>query len=154
MPRITVQHRYGTSFDVRVRGYSLISDQPVTLGGEDEGPAPTELVVAGLAACAADAAAQWLAAHELPVDGLAVDADFTWSADGSRVERVEVDVHLPPGLEDRARAGVAEAIHRCPVRHLLMEPVRVEFEIEGEPEAVAARSAGWPFEPPPDVDSA
>lgn len=154
MTRITVQHRYGTSFDVRVRGYSLISDEPVTLGGEDEGPTPTELVVAGLAACAADATARWLKAHDAPVDGLTVDADFGWSADGRWVDKVEVNVRLPHGLDGRARAGAAEAIRGCPVRHLLMEPVRVEFQIEGEPDAVAARGAAWPFEPPPDVDSA
>lgn len=154
MPRITVQHRYGMSFDVSVRGYRLISDEPVTLGGEDEGPTPTELVVAGLAACAADASARWLAAHRLPCDALVVEADFAWSAAGDRIDRVEVDVRLPDGLDDAARAGVADAIRRCPVRLLLTEPVRVEFQIDEEPAAVAARSAGWPFEPPPDVDSA
>jgi hypothetical protein len=39
--RITVKHRHGQSFDIQVRGYPLVSDEPVTLGGDDEGPTPT-----------------------------------------------------------------------------------------------------------------
>jgi putative redox protein len=48
---IAVHHLGRDRFGVRIRGHELVSDQPREDGGEDTGPTPTELFIAGLAAC-------------------------------------------------------------------------------------------------------
>jgi putative redox protein len=157
MARITVKHRHGQSFDIRVRGYALVSDEPVTLGGDDEGPTPTELMVAGLAACAADEVVKRLASIGERFEPTEVGADFDWDAEGSRVTSIRLEVTVPYVISTSARNEVLRAMLSCPARKMLAEPPSVECELSVgcAPLAVGPGldSSSWPEEPPPDVDS-
>jgi putative redox protein len=157
MARVTVTHRHGQSFDVRVRGYALISDEPVTLGGDDEGPTPTELMVAGLAACAADEVVKCLLALGEKVEPTEVGADFAWDADAGRVGSIRLFVKLPGEISMSAREKVMRSMLSCPARKMLSEPPTVEYEIAAGGAKALAGSAvngeAWPDEAPPDVDS-
>lgn len=156
MSRITVTHRHGQSFDIRVRGYALISDEPVTLGGDDEGPTPTELMVAGLAACAADEVIKCLTAIGETFEPTEVGADFAWDAGGSRVASIRLSVTLPEAITESTREKVRQSMLSCPARKMLVEPPRVDYDFNagGLPLVGSALDGSpWPFEPPPDVDS-
>lgn len=157
MARITVTHRHGESFDVRVRGYALISDEPITLGGDDEGPTPTEFMVAGLAACAADEVVRCLAAIGEKFEPTEVGADFAWDAEGSRVASIRLLVTLPRELSPSTREKVLKAMQSCPARKMLAEPPSVDYKFESVGVLASVGPAldggGWPVEPPPDVDS-
>jgi putative redox protein len=156
MARITVTHRHGQSFDVRVRGYALISDEPVTLGGEDEGPTPTELMVAGLATCAADEVVKSLSEHGEKLAATEVGADFEWDLKGGRVACIRLTLTLPDGLGAEAGERMLESVLACPARKMLVEPPTIEYEFDAGGVPVLAGRAdvrSWPMEPPPDVDS-
>jgi putative redox protein len=157
MARITVKHRLGQSFDIDIRGYTLRSDEPSTFGGEDEGPTPTELMVAGLAACAADEAERRLADAGLPYAELEVGANFDWDENAARIATIRLKVTMPADLNEAATLLVRTAMLSCPALKLLTQPPEVECEFGGglvlalNGREVAARA--WPEEPPPDVDS-
>jgi putative redox protein len=157
LARITVKHRHGQSFDVQVRGYPLVSDEPVTLGGDDEGPTPTELMVAGLAACAADEVVKCLVAVGARFKPIEVGADFDWAGEGGRVASVRLSVTLPEEISENTRQKVLLSMLSCPARRMLAEPPDVEYELNagGIPMHVGPGLGGssWPDEPPPDVDS-
>jgi putative redox protein len=156
MSRITVTHRHGKSFDVRVRGYALISDEPVTLGGDDEGPTPTELMVAGLAACAADEAVRCLSDRGEGFQPVEVGADFAWDSAGSRVRSIHLSIVLPTDLSQDSSDAVMEAVLSCPARKMLTDAPTIEYKLQGRVPAVAgvaANGQSWPAEAPPDVDS-
>lgn len=157
MARITVKHRHGQSFDIQVRGYPLVSDEPVTLGGDDEGPTPTELMVAGLAACAADEVVKCLMELGLSYDLAEVEADFAWDAEGGRVASIRLSVTLPEEISENTRQKVLLSMLECPARKMLSEPPSVEYKLNagGVPTLVGPGLGGssWPDEPPPDVDS-
>jgi putative redox protein len=157
MARITVTHRHGQSFAIQVRGYPLVSDEPVTLGGDDEGPTPTELMVAGLAACAADEVVKCLMDLGLSYDLTEVGADFAWDPEGSRVASIRLSVALPEQMNENSRQRVMSSMLSCPARKMLAEPPSIEYELNagGIPTLVAPGLVGssWPDEPPPDVDS-
>jgi putative redox protein len=156
MARISVKHRHGQSFDIRVRGYALISDEPVTLGGDDEGPTPTELMVAGLAACAADEAVTCLIASGEMFEPVEIGADFAWDPATCRVGSIRISVSMPDGISTSTRDNVLRAMLSCPARKMLTEPPTVEYQL-GAGVKVSVGSApngsSWPAEPPPDVDS-
>jgi putative redox protein len=157
MARITVKHRHGQSFDIRVRGYALISDEPVTLGGDDEGPTPTELMVAGLAACAADETVSCLASSGEKFEPTEVGADFAWDLDSGRVASIRLSISLADEISDSTRDNVLRAMRSCAARKMLVEPPTIEYEfnVGGVRTLVgsALNGASWPAEPPPDVDS-
>src|SRR5579859_2973035 len=51
----------GFAYLISIGEHELVVDQPVEDGGEDLGPTPTDLFVAGLASCAAYYAGRFLA---------------------------------------------------------------------------------------------
>jgi putative redox protein len=157
MARITVKHRHGQSFDIQVRGYPLVSDEPVTLGGDDEGPTPTELMVAGLAACAADEVVKGLIDEGVSFDLTEVGADFAWDAQGSRVESIRLSVTLTEEISENIRRKLLLSMLSCPAGKMLAEPPNVDYELKagGIPTLAGPGLGGssWPDEPPPDVDS-
>jgi LmbE family N-acetylglucosaminyl deacetylase len=64
-----VDYRDGDRFDIRIRDHVVTVDQPTDVGGDDAGPTPTELFVAGLASCVAFYARRYLRRHKLDASG-------------------------------------------------------------------------------------
>src|SRR5437773_4790219 len=106
MSDIEVRHVAGDHLAVRVGGHTIDVDQPEEAGGADLGPTPTELFVAGLAACVAFYAERFLRRHDLDPAGLTVTTDFAMSEDRpARVTAISVRVSVPEGLSpERKRA--------------------------------------------------
>jgi uncharacterized OsmC-like protein len=157
MARITVKHRLGQSFDINIRGYALRSDEPSTFGGEGDDPTPTALMVAGLAASAADEAERRLAEEGLSYAQLEVGANFDWDASADRIASIRLKVTMPADLKEDSALLVRRAMLSCPALKMVTQPPKIECDFGGElvlalnsKEAVAS---SWPEEPPPDVDS-
>ena len=116
-PPMRVEHRGGDKFDINIRGHVVRVDQPVKDGGEDTGPTPTELFIASLASCVAFYARRYLARHDLPTDGLAVEATFEMGSRPARVAGIEVRLIVPEGVPaERLDALLAVASH-CTVHN-------------------------------------
>ena len=132
MGEIWVGYRGGDRFAIDVRGHRLEVDQPVDDGGEDVAPTPTELFVAGLASCVAHYARRYLARHDLPSEGLAVEAHFTIGSKPARVDRVTVCLHLPAGVPQERRAALLAVASHCTVHNSLEQPPEVVVGLSDE----------------------
>jgi len=131
MGDIHVRHEGGDRFTIMVRGHELLVDQPVTDGGEDTAPTPTELFVASLAGCVGFYAGRFLRRHQLPERGLAVDCRWGF-AEGrpSRVGRIDVRVHLPEGFPEGKRRALQAVVEHCTVHNSLRDAPEVEISLE------------------------
>lgn len=138
MQNMTVRSLGDDRYAVKVRGHEVVVDQPVTSGGTDVGPTPTELFVAGLASCVAHYAGSYLTRHSIDRDGLQVDVDWQL-AEGrpARVGEVTLTITPPPGLPaDRIPAFLAVS-RGCTVHHSLQQPPTVTIDTAAAPRAVA-----------------
>ena len=127
----------GQAFSVRVRQHALVVDQPVSGGGEDSGPSPTELLVASLASCVAYYAATFLRRHA-PLPELTVRCDYAMAAERpSRVARVALDVDVPGPLRADVRDALLRAVDKCTVHNTLRMPPEVTISVR-EPIAAPA----------------
>jgi putative redox protein len=63
---IRVESSGADRYDIRIRDHVVRADQPRDSGGDDTGPTPVELYVAGLAACVGHYAGRFLRRHGLP----------------------------------------------------------------------------------------
>jgi len=127
--RVSVAHEGGDRFGIDVRGHHITVDQPVSAGGMDSAPTPTELFVASLAACIGFYARRYLARHDLPFEGLTVTADFAMASRPSRVGSFEIRLVLPEGVPaDRHEALLAVASH-CTVHNTLALPPEVSITL-------------------------
>jgi len=126
---ITVINTRGDRMAIRIRGHDLVSDQPIDAGGDDAGPTPTEIFVAGLAACVAFYAERFLRRHAADA-GLTVTCDFAMSADRpSRVTSVDLRIDVPGSLREDVRDALLRAAEHCTVHNSLRTPPTVRIEI-------------------------
>lgn len=116
---LRVEHRGGDRFDINVRSHVISVDQPVNDGGDDTAPTPTELFIASLASCVAFYARRYLARHDLPTEGLAVEATFDMGTRPARVSRIDVRLILPDGVPVERRDPLLAVAAHCTVHNTL-----------------------------------
>jgi len=134
-PPMRVEHRGGDKFDINVRGHVVRVDQPVKDRGEDTAPTPTELFIASLASCVAFYARRYLARHDLPTDGLAVEATFAMGSKPARVAGIDLRLIVPEGVPaDRLDAMLAVATH-CTVHNTLASEPDVSITLADAPKS-------------------
>ena len=127
----------GDRFEVGVSQHRLEVDQPVSDGGEDKAPTPTELFISSLAACVAFYARRYLARHDLPTEGLAVLAEFTMASRPARVSEIMLHIELPAGIPEEKRPPLLAVASHCTVHNSLITPPKVSIDL-GSAQSVAA----------------
>lgn len=131
MGSISVSHTTGDQFSLRIRGHSLVVDQPVEAGGEDAGPTPTELFVAGLAACSGFYAGRFLRRHDLPVEGLGIECDFAMSGDRpARVNRIDIRLALPDSFPEDRLEALTRVVEHCTVHNSLRQAPEIHLSLQ------------------------
>jgi putative redox protein len=107
----TLRHRV----DVNGR-HVIVTDEPVRLGGTDEGPAPHELLPAALASCVATMVAMYAQRQGWEVGDARVEVEY----DPEPVPRqVSVTLHLPALLPEDQVNRLERVARTCPLRRAL-----------------------------------
>ena len=128
-----VEHAGGDQFEINVRGHVIRVDQPVKDGGADTAPTPTELFIASLASCVAFYARRFLARHDLPTDGLAVEASFEMGSKPARVAGIEVRLIMPQGVPPERQAALLAVASHCTVHNTLESAPAVSITLAEAP---------------------
>jgi putative redox protein len=105
----------GQEVDVNGR-HKIVTDEPRSLGGNDTGPAPHELLPAMLASCVSTTLELYAKRHDWRLDGLRVDV--TYDADVTP-RHVQLSVHLPAGLTSEQTERLRRVAAGCPARRAL-----------------------------------
>jgi putative redox protein len=134
--RVDVELLDGVATEARARGFRLIVDEPPSFGGEDAGPNPEEVLLAGVGTCQAITAALYAALLGIPIRRYSVrligDADFTGFyglADDppKGFDRVRCEVIIEADApEEQLREFERMVEDRCVGHGTLRNPVAVE----------------------------
>ena len=127
-----VEHLGAVQFEIKTRGHSIVSDQPVEHGGFDEGMTPPELLLASLGSCVGYYAAQYLKKHKLASEGTRVRVTCDKVKDPvARMTNFVIEVDAPVELSQEHRKGVHEAVEHCLVHNTLLNTPKIALKIEG-----------------------
>ena len=128
--RMEVQFVAGESYEVAVRGHSVLVDQPADSGGLDTAPTPTELFVASLATCVAFYAGRYLTRHGYSRDGLAVSVSYEMASDRpARVSGIRLAVRVPASLPAERWPALRAVVSHCTVHNSLSSPPSVAIDL-------------------------
>jgi len=128
---VEVRYQGGDRFVVVVRGHEWVVDQPIDDGGQDTGPSPVEMFVGSLAACVGFYAERFLRRHGLPVEALAVQADFSFAEERpARVGSVIVRIRLPVAIPSSYRDRLAKVVEHCTVHNSIRVAPAIRVELE------------------------
>jgi uncharacterized OsmC-like protein len=127
MEPLRVTPRGGDRFAIAVRGHEIVVDQPISDGGTDEAPTPTELFVASLASCIAFYASRFLRRHDLPTEGLEVNASYAITPRPARVGDLRIEISVPAGVPAKRRDALLAVASHCTVHNTLLNAPEVKF---------------------------
>lgn len=123
---------------LNVAGHALLSDEPLTVGGTDQGPSPYGLISAALASCTAMTLHMYAQRKQLAVDDIRVlvrhskvhEADCEHcDADDAKIDRLERLIWIDGDVDEPTRARLLQIADKCPVHRTLAGSVRVETRL-------------------------
>jgi putative redox protein len=126
---IEVSFPSGKRVDARVGDFTVMTDQPVELGGAGSAPAPFDLFLASLATCAGIYVLGYCQTRGIPTAGLRIVQRSEDDPATHRPRRVALEVHVPPGFPAAAQTAVARAAAACKVKKVLAEPPAFDVSV-------------------------
>ena len=118
--KLSVSYHGGTRYDIVSGKHRIVTDQAVADGGQDAGLSPVELFVGSVASCVGYFVGQFCARHEIPREGLSVEAEWAIGENPHRVGRVDLAIHLPHRLTPELRDRLLKVAHGCTVHQSLV----------------------------------
>lgn len=138
---IVVVEEAGTgAFAQRVTAgtHSFMADEPIGIG-DDTGPNPYELLLAGLGACTSMTMRMYATRKELPLDHVRVSLSHTRThsddcADvdetSCKIDLIERRIEVTGDLTGEQRSALAMIADKCPVHRTLEGDIRVATSLE------------------------
>lgn len=133
----TCTGRFSQDVVVNAR-HRLTADEPESQGGDDTGPSPYDLLLAGLGACTSMTLRLYAERKGLPLERVSVrlrhektharDCEECETREG-RIDRIEREITLEGPLDAAARERLVEIAERCPVHRTLASEVSIRTRL-------------------------
>ena len=129
MTRVVARRRKGFTHDITIGDHKLVADEPTDAGGNDEGPSPTRLLAASLAACTAITIEMYAERKEWDLDDVEVEVEPDRD---DQPKGFTVTIKVPKELPEEQRERLLQIAAKCPVHRALSHetPVTVDDRVE------------------------
>ncbi len=115
--------------DIEIREHRLVSDEPESHGGDDDGPSPQELLAGSLASCTAITMQMYAERKGWDIGELVVDVDYEPAQRGSPT-KFTMTMQFPKEMPEDQREKLSQIAAKCPVHRTLEGEVMFEEKVE------------------------
>ncbi len=119
----------GKKVDAIIGGFTISTDQPETEGGSGTAPEPYTLFLASIGTCAGIFVMSFLKSRNFSTRGLKMGLDFSTNAKTHLVEKITMNIELPPGVPEKYKKAVARAASMCAVKRSMENPPAYEINV-------------------------
>lgn len=111
---------------VKTGQHQFITDKPEAFGGHDQGPAPYDFLLAGLASCTMITLRMYATHKELNFGEFTVDTTFISTKEGESIQR---RLKFKQPLSAEMQAKVLSVCEKTPVTKTLLRSLAIQTEI-------------------------
>lgn len=136
MTAITAQNSLNYQVNIESGSFSILSDEPQSVGGDNLGPSPFELLLASLAACTAMTVRMYAKRKEWAVEKINLSLNHEKvSADAcddcltlnGKVDIINIDVDFEGDLTEEQVERLKYIAGRCPIHQSLVTETRIRI---------------------------
>lgn len=106
----------------------ILADEPLALGGTDQGFSPDELLASALAACTAITLRMYADRKQYALERINVTVSVEWNKQERR-SVLRKTLSFEGSLQPAEKARLREIADKCPTHVLLTSPIRIETEL-------------------------
>ena len=107
------------------KGFVVETDQPREEGGDGSAPEPFDLFLSSLGTCAGVYIVYFCESRDIPTDGIAMTLRFERDEKTHLMEKIHLDIELPPEFPEKYRTAVIRAAEMCTVKRTLAKPPEI-----------------------------
>ena len=116
--------------EIRTGHHILLADEPESMGGNDAGPEPFDLLMAGLGACTSITLRMYAERKNLALSGISVALSHEKiEVNGVKRDRISRQITLEGNLSAAERQRLLEIANKCPVHRALSQPFILDSEL-------------------------
>ena len=115
--------------DAHYRGFIIHSDQPVKSGGDNTALSPFELFLASIGMCAGYYVLAFCQSRFISTDNIKITQTVIRNDATHMVEKVIIDINLPPDFPEKYKAAVIKTAQSCSVKKFLDSPPEIQISI-------------------------
>ena len=108
----------GRRVNAEVGRHIIHTDQPLSNGGEDAAPAPFDVFLASMGACAGIFVQGFCAKRGIPYEGSRIIERPEYGAEGV-LQGVNFDIQTPPTFPEKYREPLVRVVEQCSVKRAI-----------------------------------
>lgn len=112
---------------IEIGNHQIIADEPVSVGGDDQGPGPTEFLEAALGSCTAITVTMVAQRKQMPLKDVRVEITAEKSAEAYRLHR---KIELVGDLTGEQREYLLGIANKCPVHKILSGKIEIDTTLQ------------------------
>ncbi len=117
------QSRFKTK--VYAGGHLIYADEPIELGGTDEGMSPGALLLASLGSCTAITIRMYADRKQIPLEGIKIELAICKEEEITKETTISVKIQFTGILTTEQRERLMVIADKCPIHKLLSNPIRI-----------------------------
>lgn len=107
-----------------VRQHKVIIDEPLTNGGQDKGPSPTEYLCVSLASCTTATLKMYANHKKITVTGISVEVERVVTEDKKSIFKRKIQI--TGNFDSTVRERLLQIANACPVHKILSQANQVD----------------------------
>ncbi len=132
MAQVTSKLVQGTTYKVeaQIGNFTLTSDQPQSVGGNDSGPSPKDFLLTAIGACTIQTIRMVAAKRNWDVQEMSVTVTISEVADpnnaGGKITLIDELIEVKGNLSQADLDAIEKTAGRCPVLKIITDPKLVQ----------------------------
>ncbi|MDR3607781.1 MAG: OsmC family protein [Oligoflexia bacterium] len=115
-------------------GYTVLTDQPKSEGGDGSAPAPFDLFLASIGTCAGYVVSAFCEKRGIPTKEIELVQKMEWDETKHLFSKISIEILLPKDFPEKYRSSLISAANLCSVKKHILNPPQFEIETKSRPE--------------------